>query len=113
MNDIYTQVLQLLKQIPLNGKDLIFLFAGLIGSIVAGFKKRLNKLEFITSLLTGVFVSWIIGTFLGNYMDLSPEVVYAFCALAGHFSDEILKQLGEVVSKLGTYLKIIIEKFIK
>lgn len=113
MKDIFIIILAQIKQLPLNGKDLFFLLAGLIGSIVAGFKKKLNKLQFITSLMTGVFVSWIIGTFLGNYLNLSPEVIYAFCALAGHFSDEILRQFGEVVGMLGTWIKILVEKWIK
>lgn len=112
-NNIINQFFNVIEQIPITLKDLAFLFAGIIGAIVAGFKKKLNRIQFIQSIFTGVFVSWILGTFLSSYLDLSNEVVYAFCALSGHFSDEILKQTSIIVKSLARYANTIIEKWLK
>ncbi|MGV0964756.1 hypothetical protein [Empedobacter falsenii] len=112
-NNIINQFFNVIEQIPITLKDLAFLFAGIIGAIVAGFKKKLNRIQFIQSIFTGVFVSWILGTFLSSYLDLSNEVVYAFCALSGHFSDEILKQTSIIVKSLARYANGFIEKWLK
>lgn len=112
-NNIINQFFNVIEQIPITLKDLAFLFAGIIGAIVAGFKKKLNRIQFIQSIFTGVFVSWILGTFLSSYLDLSNEVVYAFCALSGHFSDEILKQTSIIVKSLARYANTFIEKWLK
>ncbi|WP_312922143.1 hypothetical protein [Empedobacter brevis] len=113
MKNILIDISEIIKQLPITLKDLAFLCAGVAGAIIAGFKKNLNRIQFIQSLLTGVFVSWILGTFLSSYLDLSNEVVYAFCALSGHFSDEILKQLSIVIKSLARYANSFIEKWLK
>ncbi|WP_295676093.1 hypothetical protein [uncultured Empedobacter sp.] len=113
MKEFINNLLEVLKELPITLKDLAFLVAGIIGSIVAGFKKKLNKIQFIQSIFTGVFVSWILGTFLSSYLDLSNEVVYAFCALSGHFSDEILKQASIIIKSLARYANSFIEKWLK
>jgi hypothetical protein len=113
MKDYLLNLIDLIKQIPITLKDFAFLIAGIVGSIVAGFKKKLNKIQFVQSLFTGVFVSWILGTFLSSYLSLSNEVVYAFCALSGHFSDEILKQTNVIVKSLARYANNFIEKWLK
>lgn len=92
---------EIIKSLPVGLKDFAFLMAGLIGAFIAGIKKKISRWQMFQSLLTGIFVSWIIGTILGSWFDLSNEVVYAFCALAGHFSDEILKQGGILVSHIS------------
>lgn len=113
MKEFLNNILEVVRQLPISIKDFAFLLAGIIGSIIAGFKKKLNKIQFIQSIFTGVFVSWILGTFLSSYLDLSNEVVYAFCALSGHFSDEILKQLSVVIKSLARYANTFIEKWLK
>lgn len=113
MKEFVNNVLEVVKQLPITLKDIAFLCAGIIGAIVAGFKKKLNRVQFIQSIFTGVFVSWILGTFLSSYLDLSNEVVYAFCALSGHFSDEILKQTSIIVKSLARYANTFIEKWLK
>lgn len=113
MKSFLLEILEFLKQLPITIKDIIILIAGVIGSIVAGFKKKMNKTQFIQSLLTGIFVSWLTGIFLGEYLNLSNEVVYAFCALGGHFSDEILNQVSIVVKSIATHLNNVITKWLK
>ncbi|MDH2208324.1 MULTISPECIES: hypothetical protein [Empedobacter] len=113
MKDYLLNILDLIKQLPITLKDIAFLCAGVAGAIIAGFKKKLNRIQFIQSIFTGVFVSWILGTFLSSYLDLSNEVVYAFCALSGHFSDEILKQTSIIVKSLARYANSFIEKWLK
>lgn len=112
MKNLIETILENLKDLPITLKDVAFLFAGLVGAIVAGFKRNLNKLQFIQSIFTGVFVSWILGTILGNYLDVSNEVIYAICALAGHFSDEILRQTNIVVKSLAKFANLIIAKWL-
>ena len=113
MKDFVNELLEVVKQLPITLKDIAFLCAGVAGAIIAGFKKNLNRIQFIQSIFTGVFVSWILGTFLSSYLDLSNEVVYAFCALSGHFSDEILKQTSIIVKSLARYANTIIENWLK
>lgn len=113
MKEFVNNVLEVVKQLPITLKDIAFLCAGVAGAIIAGFKKNLNRVQYIQSIFTSVFVSWILGTFLSSYLDLSNEVVYAFCALSGHFSDEILKQTSIIVKSLARYANSFIEKFLK
>lgn len=113
MNDFILLLITYIKQLPITVKDLAYLCAGVAGAIIAGFKKNLNRIQYIQSIFTSVFVSWILGTFLSSYLDLSNEVVYAFCALSGHFSDEILKQTSIIVKSLARYANSFIEKWLK
>lgn len=113
MLEIITLVIGILKTLPITIKSVAIILAGIVGSVIAGFKKKMNRIQFFQSLTTGVFVSWLIGAFLGGYLNLPPEVVYAFCALGGHFSDEILKQLSIIVKSLAMYINMVIDKWLK
>lgn len=101
--------------VAIYGKDYGFIFClwGIFGAIVAQAKKRQKWVDFAFSLITSVFVAWIVGVSAEELLNLSPKVTYCLAGIGGHFSKEVLDELKEVIESLSEYIKKFIDKFIK
>ncbi len=91
---------------------ILYAIAGAIGAVVLRFKRKMNWAAFLGLLVFSSFTGWVVGVSIEHYLKLPQEVMYAFCAVCGVFSDEIYKEISEFVSSLSEVLKKVVNKYL-
>ncbi len=102
----------ILELLLLKIKTILIIIAGVIGAIIAGVKKKMKRKDFIINIITSAFIAWVTGAILGHYMEVSNEVIYALCGLAGHFSDVLYDEVIKIFQSISEYFQKFIDKFI-
>lgn len=83
----------------------IIAIAGMIGAVVKRFRKKMSWLRFGATIVISVFVSVITGIFIREWTSFSENAVFAFCGLAGVFSEELLDELLEIIKSTSDLVK--------
>jgi hypothetical protein len=84
----------------------IYIFGGLIGSIVHSLRTKMTVVEFIKTAIIGMFVSVCIGIFFKEYMEITNQnVLFAICGIGGAFSRIILDELEPFVKIFANFIK--------
>ncbi len=91
-------------------KDLInkygfFVVGGLIGAIIHRIKTRMSFKAFLGTLVTSAFVGVCVGILMRNYLDVSEEVVFVGCSMAGVFSKDLLEEIEEIIKMISEYVR--------
>lgn len=83
----------------------ILAIMGLIGAVVKRIRKKMSWLRFAGTIGVSVFVAIVTGIFIREWTNFSEEAVFAFCGLAGVFSDEILDEFLEIIRSIPDVVK--------
>ena len=87
MNAYLTDIINFVK--PLS----IYIFGGLIGSIVHGLRNKMRFVDFLKTAIIGMFVSVCIGIGAKEYIGIENQnILFALCGFSGVFSKNILDE---------------------
>ena len=77
------------------------IIAGAVGAIIRRFRESMTFLEFVQTLVIGVFISYCVGVIVEEYFTITEHFKYVIGAISAVYSKEILDEIKEIISNLG------------
>ncbi len=89
----------------------IIILVGILGAVINRLRKNMSWGRFFASIIISVFVSLCVGIIAQCYFNLPEPVIFVVCGLFGTFSELILDEIQDLISKLSdVIIKILIKK---
>lgn len=104
---------QIMQFLILKSKILLIILFSIIGAIVGFMRRKKQSIkQYIITLISAAFIGWICGAFAVNYLSVNNEVVYAICAVIGHFSDAVFEEIKKIISMISPTAEKLVDKYL-